>query len=899
MKLIMNTRAAVAILMATAMIFSSILLEPLQATAAGPTAPGAPSNVMAVGNADSISVSWSAPTGGGAAVVKYEIRWKIRSVLEGPGWSSVNAGTTAGSYLITGLVEWGLYDLEIYSVAAGCPETSGCYSVAATITAVALETDAEWSHEISPSTTVTFKRGPGQAFGPYGYLPENYFIWSDLANARELSFDLEVDSDTTFMDVRLYPLDETTRLLSATGLEINHNFADSAPGVVSDLSFDIDSNVPLDADDLCDVTCPTVFRFEVTTYKDDVGDVIDAVKYFYLVRKQDAKTSVLKYENPSGITAKFSADDPRWMQVVDSTMLLMDPSSLYPDGVRGVELVDPSIFWERLEGQDKYANGKYFGGWCLIPNPHDMEDDCIDPAETSFPVSSDTVLYPLWIDDLEPDSISIGAQPFNQGDWDYDPVQRAIYLTVESPADVPLVGAVSIVGPMIVGPMRVEYDTDSDFSFYVEPLGGSIMQPTSSGSYVFEPLCDDPACAQIYLMDGDISFGGADLSSYKIYLIAARDTTAKFSGLKFDATPGALNAVDPERIDTRENQVIGWYPVPVVPDRSADFINYAGWEDTATDGEGYWEAFFPVLADDMTLSLDWGFGPFVSVLPSVTIFRGDSQVATASASFDSAPSSVLWALIGTDDFQISDSGEISLVDPQLRAAKYTFSIVAGDNANSWVGPPVQMTVFVVERSQVGNSQNTNLPPTNQTGAGQHLPKPGSKLQADLISKVSRSKLGIGGTAQFGVTGGEPGATRVFASNNPRICSINARGLVTAKSTGVCLISATATAQDPIFAPASAPLTKIVVLGSGLINNAKVTVLKGQVSIKASLLKSLAGKSVKLAIEVKRGGKWVLVPMRREVLSKSATATFKSFAKPRPGTRVVLTIGGRAVYALTL
>jgi hypothetical protein len=233
----------------------------------------------------------------------------------------------------------------------------------------------------------------------------------------------------------------------------------------------------------------------------------------------------------------------------------------------------------------------------------------------------------------------------------------------------------------------------------------------------------------------------------------------------------------------------------------------------------------------------------------------------------------------------------------MSAGSYTFSIVATDAFDP--GPPTQMTVTVVERSQVGSSENNNPPPTNQTGAVQEPPKPSVKLQPSLISKVSRSKLAVGGTAQFGVTGGEPGAKQFFESKNTRVCSINSRGLVTAKSTGVCLISATATALDPVFAVASAPLAKIVVLGAGLINNAKVTELKGQVSIKASLLKSLAGKSVKLSLQVKRGGKLVLVPMRSEVLSKSATATFKSFKKPRPGTRVVLTIGGRAVYALTL
>ena len=397
-------------------------------------------------------------------------------------------------------------------------------------------------------------------------------------------------------------------------------------------------------------------------------------------------------------------------------------------------------------------------------------------------------------------------------------------------------------------------------------------------------------------MSGAIEINGIlVVGGFKIFLIAAPDLEAKF-GVTFDATPGALPALDREFIAPRLNQPVGWYTVPVVLDRGPGFENNEGW--AFTDRIGYWESFFPVVAGG-TLELGWLWGPLITVPTQVTFQRGDSLVATATAAPQDEDEDLSWDLIGpnAEDFDISDSGEITIENPQLSAGSYTFSVVA---EGFWMeGPPVEMTVTVVERSQVNTSENTNLSPTNQTGAEQHLPKPGSKLQADLISKVSRSKLGIGGTAQFSVTGGEPSATTVFASNNPRICSINARGLVTAKSPGVCLISATATAQDPVFAPASAPLTKIVVLGPGLINNAKVTLLKGQVSIKASLLKSLAGKSVKLAIEVNRGGKLVLVTTQSEVLSKSATATFKSFKKPQPGTRVVLTVGGRAVYALTL
>jgi hypothetical protein len=444
----------------------------------------------------------------------------------------------------------------------------------------------------------------------------------------------------------------------------------------------------------------------------------------------------------------------------------------------------------------------------------------------------------------------------------------------------------------IEGRRGVEFNVEG---IQVRPLGlDNQLVSDSLGQHSFVPGCTAADCAEIFVLEGRISAGGRNLGEhYTINLIVSSNLTAEFD-VSFDATPGALTPLSLERINELENQPVGWYPIPTGEFARTGYSNESTWLDSVTEAENGWDTYFPVLADE-TLRLDWYSAPSVYAPTSATIYRGDSQVATATSDEYDLP--LTWGLIDTEDFSISNSGQIT-ANPQLAVGTYTFFIEAKDR---WMtaDEPFQMTVTVVERSQVGGSENTNLPPTNQTGAGQHLPKPGSKLQADLISKVSRSKLAVGGTAQFSVTGGEPGATRFFESKNTGICSITARGLVTAKSTGVCLISATATAQDPVFAPASAPLTKIAVLGPGLINNAKVTVLKGQVSIKASLLKSLAGKSVKLAIEVKRGGKWVLVPMRSEVLSKSATATFKSFAKPRPGTRVVLLIGGRAVYALTL
>ena len=110
-------------------IFGMVAFQAPVASAAGSAAPGDPVNLSAIGAANSITVTWEAPTSG-APVDKYEINWRRADVL-GDSWSWGFPSSASRSYTISSLPT-GLYNVRLYAVASGCSTNSDCYSDAVT-----------------------------------------------------------------------------------------------------------------------------------------------------------------------------------------------------------------------------------------------------------------------------------------------------------------------------------------------------------------------------------------------------------------------------------------------------------------------------------------------------------------------------------------------------------------------------------------------------------------------------------------------------------------------------------------------------------------------------------------------------------------------------------------------
>lgn len=123
------------------------------------------------------------------------------------------------------------------------------------------------------------------------------------------------------------------------------------------------------------------------------------------------------------------------------------------------------------------------------------------------------------------------------------------------------------------------------------------------------------------------------------------------------------------------------------------------------------------------------------------------------------------------------------------------------------------------------------------------------------------------------------------------------GLVTAKSSGVCIVSVTSIAKDPIYAPANTPPIRIQVLPLGKINTASYTEQQGKLGVKASLLTKYRGKMALLAVEVLRGDREVRFYVARSVLSNQAIVSFKKFAKPPGLLRLGIYVDSKRVFSL--
>jgi hypothetical protein len=346
-------------------------------------------------------------------------------------------------------------------------------------------------------------------------------------------------------------------------------------------------------------------------------------------------------------------------------------------------------------------------------------------------------------------------------------------------------------------------------------------------------------------------------------------------------------------------------------------MDESSWNDDITTDWGGWDSHFPVLTDQ-TISLQWEVGPVTTTVASRTITQGQTEVATATAD-DADPT---WRLTGTSDFSISSTGVIS-ARADLPAGVYTFDV----SAETWIeGPRFRMTVTVeapvVEAPVVetpsevqgpsqgsgggGGGGGSSTPPVVSTPAPTPTetpvevkpePKPELLQQPVATASVGRAKLGVGATTNITVKGGLLKSVVKYSSSNPKVCSVDGRGSVTAKSVGTCLINTQVLTTDPGYATTATAPIRIAVLRQGLVDSATLKITNGSVSVVASLLKKHAGKKVSLFQVIQRAGKPALVSKGWVTLDKNAVAVFKPFQRDKAPVKLVVMLAGKKVYEL--
>lgn len=662
----------------------------------------------------------------------------------------------------------------------------------------------------------------------------NFIVWADTAyNSGQLSVSASVIDGVTWRSA-LEPVDDHQLVVS--GVDAIWNNTQSAS---FDLT-DFEACAQLDESPNCYKT------FRVDLILEDANGRSDY--YFFVVRKTSSAPVALEYVDHNEDTLDSNAEGPRWATVVA-------PEEIWPEMPDG-----------------------YFGGWCTVSNPTEYSQ-CYFPGE-HVAVTANQVLYPLIVTNPEPVRIDIGTKTFEREDWVFNSVRQEIYITAESSENNPLEGEIDVVSPF-----GIEYGTED---FFVEVVEGPPLSD-NYGEYSFTPDCREADCSKIFVISNDIYAAGEPQFEYSIYLIASPNPTAEFD-VTFDATPEGVASAPGDQI-AGETLMVGWHPVPSVTTAHQGYETENEWIDSVTGG-GYWNSYFPVT-QEQTLTLDWwSEGPIVSGQSSVSVVRGDSFVANFTTDYGN---NVDWQLSGSDQFSISNSGRLT-ASTSLALGTYSLVISAGAE---FTGPPFSLEVTVIQPAA-----QSPAPAPSPSGGGSSGPvpetieaKPGSKQQPEITARVSVSKLGIGGTTKIILKGGLGDSSKKFTAQTPKVCRVDTSGLVTAKSSGVCTVSVTSIAQDPIYAPANTPPILIQVLPLGKINTASYAEQQGKLVVKASLLSKYRGKVALLALEVLRGDREVRFFVARSVLSNQAIVSFKKFAKPPALLRLGIYVDSKRVFSL--
>jgi hypothetical protein len=655
--------------------------------------------------------------------------------------------------------------------------------------------------------------------------------------------------------------------------------------------------------DISSQDCPKYLVLNIITFDGTSGKNFN----FYILRDSSHDEISFAYSMPQ------DPDPQSPIQTFTQTFL---------GSPRWVSLYSPEEFYD-FDGREPFA---IFAGWCTTENPTTF-DDCYHTGDY-IAVIEDMTLYALWVPSAAPKSIQIGGRTIDSSnaiDWIVDEGNKSLYVTVSSSRASALVGEVSIVG-----------STGINFEdhFWAFDQFGHWIGSDEHGEYTFDVGCPDAGgCATLYSLNIDFLGDTAETEfsdlyggTYDIYLIVKPETSDQFA-VSYDL--GGGSSLTPQVLS------VGWHPLPHGPFSRQGFITEYGWQETATGAGGWWDNVYPVLSDEV-LSLIWASGPIVSAPSSKTMTRGQTTVATATSIWDpwsywNAPSE--WNIFGTTDFTISNSGEISAREG-LPSGTYTFSISTTSYdislSRSFEGP--RFTITVTVEDQPGNTPDPGQIPSGDSGLGANsggggggggggssappvvpapepnptdkpvevkpAPKPELLQQPAASASVGRSQLGVGATTKVAVRGGLANGAVKYSSTNSKVCSVDSRGSVTAKSVGVCLINTQVLSSNPEYAPATAAPIRISVLGQGLVDSATIKVKDGSVSVVASLLKKYAGKRASL-FEVKQSaGKSALVSRGWVTLDRNAVASFSPFKQGKGAVKVVVMVAGKKVYDLS-
>jgi hypothetical protein len=640
-------------------------------------------------------------------------------------------------------------------------------------------------------------------------------------------------------------------------------------------SFDI-SQLAGCADSLAPPGCPKYLKLTLTTHRGSDSKSFQ----FYILR--DSTTDVsLTYSMPVN---------------PDS----VGPSQPYVSAPRTSAI---ARWWAIEPAEEFYSYENYsdlphsrFAGWCASPNPSSFQE-CYHSGDF-IPVTSHITLYALWVSDTSPVSIRFGTRtitPDNSVEWLVDRQNSRVYVTVESSSADPLSGAVSMEGPMGIN--------FSPGLYWAEDQRGNPVFPQGErGEYSFDTGCSDfGGCPAVYYLGNDFAAdtqGQLPIYSgtWGVYVIVKPAADETFT-VSYDVGNGTTLP--------GQQLSVGWHENPGGAFTRQGYYSPIAWRDSVTGTWSWWDNFYPVLANE-TVSVIWMPGPEVDSYETRTIALGATEVGTASAIYQ-GDGPVTWSIIDTTDFSISTEGLIT-ARADLPVGVYTFEISATHNIE---GPRFRMTVTVEAPAAsspqgAGGGGGSSAPPvvaaptpnpTDKPVEVKPAPKPELLRQPDASASVGRSHLGVGATTKVAVRGGLANGVVKYSTSNSKVCLVDPRGSVTAKSEGTCLINAQVLTADPAYAPAVVGPIRITVLGQGLVDSATLKVKNGNVTVVASLLKKNAGKRASLFQVRQVAGKSVLISRGWVRLDRNAVATFSSFKQGKTPAKLVVMVDGMKVYEL--
>jgi hypothetical protein len=246
--------------------------------------------------------------------------------------------------------------------------------------------------------------------------------------------------------------------------------------------------------------------------------------------------------------------------------------------------------WSSLYEPVSYSNEHIsLAKWCKEENPSQLNEEdlrCRTPDEF-FAVTDDLDLYPLWIDSLIPDEISIGDQVFDSDDWIADPENNFLYLTVIANDELPLSGEINFksVFDLIYEPEDVLVeDIHGEELIYIEDFG-----------YELSPGCLLPErCSMIYQISPNLILEEVFSSGYALMLIVTNSPSDTFT-VDYDLS-------NQETIS--EELELGWHEVPDGNRSRSGYESSFTWANNVGGQTFEWETYFPVIEDE-TLTLLW------------------------------------------------------------------------------------------------------------------------------------------------------------------------------------------------------------------------------------------------------------------------------------------------------